>query len=140
LLRSKRAEMQQLVIAIGTDKPENASQLQAIKISKMGELQKEHMRLQGELRKAAVRLAAQQARAKSLDTIEVSDTDLDNYIGKDPLLQTHLNRVERLQARVKYLGEVFVHPEREPSFVRARSDLKAAEELLASRRAKMQKE
>ncbi len=138
LLRSKRAELDSLVQTLKTSDPKVASEIQKQSYSDYAEVQREHRRVESELRKAKLRLLAQQTRLKSLDNFEIPEADLDEQLSKDQALQQYESRIERLQARVKHLEEIVVRPD-EPSLVRARSDLKAAEASLAEHRTKQKK-
>jgi capsular exopolysaccharide synthesis family protein len=139
LQRIKRAELQQLVQTLGTNDPKNLTFKQKVVLEKYAELQKEHMRVQTDLRKATVRLSALQAKLKNLGDGGISETDLEEALDRDPDVRHYAARVEKAQAQVRYLQGIVVRPD-EPSLVRAKESLKAAEENLHQRRARLRKE
>src|SRR5262249_36611707 len=67
------------------------------------------------------------------------DSEIEDYLSKDPKVLELNARLERLKARVKYLEGIVVRSN-EPSLQKARGDLEAAEESLNERRARVRKE
>jgi len=84
-IRSRRETLKKLASELGTSATEALTTKQKFLVDELGIDRQDLARLQAELRRARGDLAAQQAVLKSVETVDISDADVDNVMQSDPI-------------------------------------------------------
>lgn len=138
-LRNKLNTLRAMQKSLGVTDSSVLTIQQKIMLDKFAEVQRDHTRLQSELKKARFRLTTNQGKLKSVEGFQVPETELEEFINKDGLVQQHQARVDRLAAAVKKYQSIAVRAD-EPSLVKLQSDHQNAQEVLEARRTKLRQE
>jgi succinoglycan biosynthesis transport protein ExoP len=104
-LRSKRAALDRLAAALGTGDSESLNLKRQLALQRVAALQRELASVQSKLTRSACELKAKEAVGGHQKATPVSDAELDDYAGSDPLIRGLSFQAELLNYQLIQAGE-----------------------------------
>jgi hypothetical protein len=99
--------------------------------------QKELVQVQSDIRKENVELAHLRGREKSIDSVPVPESTIEELINRDPIIDQRLQREVELRQSIAEIENVSAEGGRAPGVRDLQTKLAATEKILATRRAKL---